>query len=461
MTPRNAALRAPLLAVLLSLVPPSCGGTIPSQLANAPVFDPRGQSTCSVNKNRAKPLIVEWPAADRGSLEARLKQGIVAVRYEGCTMEVLDRCRGPGAYTYSGVTRKDDTITMRDADDLYANIPVHALSFEAKLQSSGELNVAMTIVGRYAADRATVRSYELQGDCSRATHVIAALTTGAFEFFAGSDAAIGGEVRVASIGAEAQSTAKRETLTRDGDRGMCAKATTKDTGPPEGCGALLRVEVVPLGGFGRPTPTRKKFTGEGPAKVTIDYVSFTLDDARIASELNAHVERAAFAGSDDYVGSKGEPDWFFEKTCDVVHLAPEGVSILCTTDKHSGGAHPAHGASSLVFVWAEGRLREVTLADLFLPGSGWEKLLASQYTEALHARGASRALDGSFAITPGELDAWTVDPDGLTIYFDPYSAGSYAEGTYSVVLQWSNLSAIANINGPLRTLRERAVSGGS
>src|SRR5262249_59833891 len=45
----------------------------------------------------------------------------------------------------------------------------------------------------------------------------------------------------------ARSISKRETLNRDGDEGACAKSTADDRAPPFGCGALLRIEVVPLG----------------------------------------------------------------------------------------------------------------------------------------------------------------------------------------------------------------------
>jgi len=375
-------------------------------------------------------------------------------------MEVLDRCTGPGAYGYWGVTRKDDTITIRNADDLYANIPIHAPLFEAKLQRSGELRVAMTIVGRYVAERETVRALELQGDCSRATHVVAALTAGAFELSAGSGAAVGGDAQVGGAGVGARSSAKRETLNRDGDLGMCSKATTKDREPPEGCGALLRVEVVPISDAGAPRVVRRRHTAVGPGKVTIDYVSFTLDDARLEAELNQRIERVALDDSERYRIPEAESSWFLERTCDVVHVAPKGASILCTGTWFSGGAHPNHTASSLTVVWTDGRLHEVPLSALFLPGSGWEALLASQYTEALRARGASRVLDRTFAITPADLDVWAVDPDGLTIIFPENSAGTHAEGPYSVVLPWSRFRAVANVDGPLAALRERTVSRG-
>ncbi len=233
-----------LLAVLTS----SCsGGNAASNLAKPPEFEPEGQTKCGVTKSQARPLIVEWPSADRGDLEARVKRGLVAVHYQGCEMEVLPRCRAPGAYGYTAFTRKDDRIVMRDADELYANVPLGAARLEGKLQKVGELDVAMTVVGKYEADKATVRKDELEGDCAEATHIVSAITAGAFEFFAGAEAEAGGGATVLGAGAGAKSGSQRELLNRDGDKAACDKATPADKEPPPQCGAFLRLEVVPLG----------------------------------------------------------------------------------------------------------------------------------------------------------------------------------------------------------------------
>ena len=69
---------------------------------------------------------------------------------------MLGQCTVPVKYGYSGTTRKRDRVTMRDADELYANIPLGAATFESKLARSGELSVAMTIVGRYEAEHSQV-----------------------------------------------------------------------------------------------------------------------------------------------------------------------------------------------------------------------------------------------------------------------------------------------------------------
>ncbi|MBI4702063.1 MAG: hypothetical protein HY744_13070, partial [Deltaproteobacteria bacterium] len=177
---------------LLALALSACGGSnLASTLVKAPEFKPVGQTKCAVRASQSRPLIVEWPSADRAALEAQKNAGIVAVRYLGCEMEVLRRCSAPGKYKYAPVTLKEDHIRIRNADELYASIPVYAAKFEGKLETAGELNVDMSIVGSYEADKGTVKLGELEGSCAGATHFVSAITAGAFEFTAGASAKVG------------------------------------------------------------------------------------------------------------------------------------------------------------------------------------------------------------------------------------------------------------------------------
>jgi tetratricopeptide (TPR) repeat protein len=241
----NAGAALPL-AVLLGISVASCGGSGASPLAKAPDFAPKDQTKCGVAKSQEHPLIVEWPSSDRLDLETKARRGIVAVRYVGCEMSVLDRCTVPAKYRYVGGTHKVDELDIDDEDDLYANLPVGAMKLEGKLQRSGKLTVKMDLVGRYESERTSVRADELQGACDCATHFIYGVTLGAFDFYAGGKADVGGGVGVAGVGAGASSSSDRENIMRDGDPQACIKATTADTSPPEGCGALIRIEVVPL-----------------------------------------------------------------------------------------------------------------------------------------------------------------------------------------------------------------------
>ena len=232
---------------VLSAALTGCGPSTPaSQLAEPPEFNPEGQATCAVSASQTRPLIVEWPAADRASLEAQTRHGLVVVRYEGCELEVLRRCRAIGDYAFVSLTPKQEGVTIHDEDELYANIPVHAAKFEGQLKRAGQLNVNMTIVGMYEARAEGGTTAQLEGDCEGATHVVTALTVGAFEFFAGANATAGAGASVLGAGAGGKSTSRRETLSRDGEANACAQAKRGDTQPPSSCGALLRLEVAPL-----------------------------------------------------------------------------------------------------------------------------------------------------------------------------------------------------------------------
>jgi hypothetical protein len=225
----------------------ACGENLASQVAKPPQWSPKDQTQCSVVASHSKPLVVEWPSADRGQLEAQIRShGLAVVEYSGCSMRVLDRCTAGSKYSYSPITKKIDHVVMRDTDDLYANVPVGAAKLEAKLAKSGELNVHMTMVGRWETPNTTLRLEELQGECTGATHVISAVTVGAFTFTAGADAEVGAGATVLGAGGGAKSTSKRETLSSEGKTSACDKATLGDQVPPDECGALIRLEVVPL-----------------------------------------------------------------------------------------------------------------------------------------------------------------------------------------------------------------------
>jgi hypothetical protein len=243
----------------------SCGGgNVASQLVKAPDYEPKGQTQCAVSKSQTRPLVVEWPSSDRLELETKARESVVVVRYVGCQMDVLERCSVQAKYRYLGGTRKEDRLVVRNADDLYANLPVGAARLEGKLETSGQLTVDMDLVGRYEAETSTVKVGDLGGDCAGATHFVYGVTVGAFDFYAGGAADVGAGANVAGIGAGARAKADRETITRDGEVGACAAAKPDDTAPPVQCGALVRVEVVPLVGAA-PNP----FVGEWKCTETV------------------------------------------------------------------------------------------------------------------------------------------------------------------------------------------------
>jgi hypothetical protein len=239
-----------LLAAALSLLgAASCGtGNLAGGVVNPPAYERAGQTKCGVVKNRAKPLVIEWPAADRQALQAQMQKGLVAVRFDGCQLEVQRRCKGPGKYTYSATTRQDERVLIASADELFAQMPLDAVKLEGRLANGGQIVVAMSMIGAYEAENPEIAYVDLAGTCDQATHVVTALTAGAFELSADSSAEKSAGVTVLGAGAGAKSEQKRQSLDKGGDALRCDKATRRDTEPPDGCDAPLRIELAPIAG---------------------------------------------------------------------------------------------------------------------------------------------------------------------------------------------------------------------
>lgn len=232
-----------------------------SQNGPAPKGVPEGwKNKCDAAKGQLRPLVVEWPAPDRAALEAQSSRGQIVVRYQGCDLEVLRQCKAPAkfAYKYTSITPKQEREKIDSVDKLYASIPVYAAKFEGKLAQSGQLNAEMTIVGEYGVEGNPPAIDQLEGDCKGATHVVSALTIGAFSFYSGTSNEMGAGVEVMGAGAGAERSKKSESLSRDGDTEACTASHRGDTKPPENCGSLMRLELVALLAAGEGTPLECK-----------------------------------------------------------------------------------------------------------------------------------------------------------------------------------------------------------
>ena len=125
----------------------ACGQRVTGPLARAPEM-PATQARCKVAASRENPLVTEWLASEKANLEALLRQGAVVVAYSGCSLKLLPQCRVRGAYQWRRTTTSTDTLEIRDADELYAKLPLGAVSLEGELQRSGRLAVQTTVSGQ-------------------------------------------------------------------------------------------------------------------------------------------------------------------------------------------------------------------------------------------------------------------------------------------------------------------------
>src|SRR5215831_14907230 len=113
-----------------------------------PASTPAEGAKCKAAASQASPLVTEWPASEKANLEALLMQGTVAVAYSGCSMRVLPQCRPKGHYNWQHTTPTADVLSINNEDELYSKLPLGAVSLEAELKRSGNLEVKTVVSGQ-------------------------------------------------------------------------------------------------------------------------------------------------------------------------------------------------------------------------------------------------------------------------------------------------------------------------
>jgi len=131
----------------------------------------------------------------------------------------------------------------------------------------------------------------------------------------------------------------------------------------------------------------------------------------------------------------------FSRRWTTAGQSPRLLSLDGRTETYTGGAHPNHGASALL--WDRRLTREVTLASLLSSPQSLATLRPA-YCRALDAERARRRGDvraGAMFMECPRLDQLTLlpadrDRDGrfetLRWIADPYVAGPYSEGYYVI-----------------------------
>ena len=122
---------------------------------------------------------------------------------------------------------------------------------------------------------------------------------------------------------------------------------------------------------------------------------------------------------------------------------PRLFSLVANTDTFTGGAHPNHDSSALL--WDRSTHGEVPIAQLFQSQEAFEAAIRPQFCRLLDAERLKRregeTLDGEFSKCP-EFSELTIAPVGtngrfgsIQLIADPYVAGPYAEGDYDISVE--------------------------
>ncbi|MCW5802073.1 MAG: sel1 repeat family protein [Deltaproteobacteria bacterium] len=222
----------------------------PKAAAADPSMKPPAIEACRTPE-RHDLMVVDWTPELRGDLEAAMKEGLAVVKFDCVSFKLEPACTLAGGYGYIGTTRREKKIEMNSSDEVAANLPVGGLSWlsdlGAKLGREETLAAQMVMVGKRSSAKKVAERAELTGGCTGTTHFVRAATVGAFVVASGSKAEVGASAKIAGKGASASSKSATQVRSQDGDLDACAKSTPDDKTPPGQCGALVRVELEPIG----------------------------------------------------------------------------------------------------------------------------------------------------------------------------------------------------------------------
>ncbi len=233
-------------AVVACLAPCACGGAgfLSAPLVQVPQT-PGSEARCQVAANHDNPLVTEWPASDKANLQAHLGDGSVVVAYSGCSLKMLAGCRVPGSYRWRRTTTASDLVEIHNADELYAKLPLGAVSLEGELQRSGKLAVQTTVSGQFQLSDFDPQSVPRTPECVGATHVLGALSVGAFKLNSGGSGQLTGKAHVAGVGGAGGSSQSDETLVREaGSPARCEESD--DAHPHPECASPIQMFLQPL-----------------------------------------------------------------------------------------------------------------------------------------------------------------------------------------------------------------------
>jgi len=275
-----------------------CGGLIPAPTpptatATAPA-DPQ-TTKCTVERDQARPLLVEWPAADKASLEAQSQDQIVVVAYEGCRLRLLPGCGVAGTYEFRPTSPARDRVEVQSEDELYARLPLGAVSLEAELRRGNALSVEYVVVGQRRASLDEVPAGALAGsECEGATHFVRAVVVGAYEL--SSHASVSGSAGGGGfgVGAGGGGSESSRVLRRNGDLAACSQATEEVAASVQ-CQAFVQLDLAAIDG--------EAALGHGPEPASRGTRSDPGDGAPAPSSIEVHLEVGESAADLEYQAS--------------------------------------------------------------------------------------------------------------------------------------------------------------
>ena len=140
-------------------------------------------------------------------------------------------------------------------------------------------------------------------------------------------------------------------------------------------------------------------------------------------------------------------------TCRPALLSTTMVSVACDAWQYLGGAHGMHGTTGHNYFVMDSGAEAIELSGILNQPDEGSVAIASFALVDLREQGATLIEDGIVnELEPRHLSNFTFTPDGLVLHFAPYIVGSYAEGDYEVVLDYTVLRPLLRPGQPQRAI---------
>jgi uncharacterized protein len=210
--------------------------------------EPASNIQCTSVPPIVEPLVVDWRSTDQLDLAVQMQSSIAIVSYDCKSIRLLKNCTAPGKYAYAGVSSViQEAVQMDDADEVRASLPLSGVSLSAELKRGATLDIALAYVGKQSTLTPSVAATDLSGpECAQATHFVRRATIGAFAMQTGTVGVIRAAAEIFGAGAAAGSSSKQNKLNSAGEVQACKPKEGAEKAP-EGCGAILRLELHALG----------------------------------------------------------------------------------------------------------------------------------------------------------------------------------------------------------------------
>lgn len=144
------------------------------------------------------------------------------------------------------------------------------------------------------------------------------------------------------------------------------------------------------------------------------------------------------------VQKSGVPSGEYEAkiTSEVSFYSPKKlISVMCDSYSFLGGAHGISAYKVFNYGDVKGKVKELTLADLFKKGSNYKSRVTGLILGKLKEdEDATKVQEGEVkSLTDKQLNRFKISPEGLTFLFDHYELAPYSNGRFEVELTTEEL----------------------